>query len=146
MWWSSYTSCDGDGDYVYNSAIVFAMHQNYYYWRTKHYEKKVDYIRDTIEKGYVLLDKVHTIRRTCWLSLHPLLSLSIVQRWLVIFENVVYGRSPRWQRCTSYEVISSFGELNDVDMFFYRYWLLIVCWRRLALCSSWWRLLCLVTQ
>jgi hypothetical protein len=42
------------------SAIDLASHQNCYYRRTKHIEIKYHYIRDIIEKGKVLLDKVHT--------------------------------------------------------------------------------------
>ena len=42
------------------SAIDLAMHQNCYYRRMKHIEIKFHHLRDTIEKGKVLLDKVHT--------------------------------------------------------------------------------------
>ena len=41
------------------SVIDLAIHQNFYYKRTKHIEIKFHYIRDIIEKGKVLLDKVH---------------------------------------------------------------------------------------
>ena len=42
------------------SAIDLVMNQNSYYRRTKHIEIKFYYIRDTIEKAKVILDKVHT--------------------------------------------------------------------------------------
>lgn len=42
------------------SAKDLVMNQNSYYRRTKHIEINFHYIRDTIEKAKMILDKVHT--------------------------------------------------------------------------------------